>query len=197
LSRPPGRRLRRAIAAIAVGLIVGTGAVAPADATPSTVQSDVTVQLDRDGRTRSRSALRVAKTSAADVTAVNRAYAGATCDDCRAVAVSFQIVLANRGPTQITPDNAALAVNEGCQRCETVAIAYQFVVVSPGRSHLTPAGHMEIARVRGELRELSRSGLPAAELGVQAEVLAGEVSLVLTNELWSRPTVRRDMRTDA
>lgn len=197
MSRPSGRRLRRAIAAIALGLTVGTGAVAPADASPSTIQSDVTVELDRDGRTSGRSALRVAQTSASEVSAVNRAYAGARCDDCRAVAVSFQIVLANRGPTQITPDNAALAVNEDCQRCETVAIAYQFVVAGSGRSHVTPAGHMSLAGVRGALRELSRSGLPAAELGAQADVLAGEVSSVLTTELWSVPTVRREIRRDA
>jgi hypothetical protein len=196
VSQPSGRRVCRAIAAIAVGLAIGTGAVAPADAQPRTVQSDVTVEVDRDGQTRARARLRIARTSASDVAVVNRAYAGARCEDCRAVAVSFQVVLAQRGPTQISADNAAFAVNEECERCDTVAIAYQFVVAGSGRSQLTPAGHRSLASVRAALQELSRSGLPAADLGAQADALAGEVSSVLTSELRSVPTVRRQIRSE-
>ena len=162
MSPPSGRRLRGAIAAIAVGLTVVMGAVAPADASPPTIQSDVTVELDRDGQTRGRSALAWRRRAQSEVSAVNRAYAGARCDDCRAVAVSFQVVLAHRGPTQITPDNTAIAVNEDCQRCETVAIAYQFVVAGSGRSHLTPAGHMSIARVRGDAPRAQPLGPPCS-----------------------------------
>ena len=195
MSRPWRRRLRRTFAAITLGLAVSTAAIVPADAHPRTVHSDVSVEVDRHGQTRGRSALHVAQTNTSDVSAVNRAYAGARCEDCRAVALSFQVVLAHRGPTQISADNAAIAVNEDCVRCDTVAIAYQFVVAGSGRSHLTPEGHRSLARVRIALHQLSASDLPAAELGAQADALAGQVVSVLTTELWSVPTVRRQMHT--
>jgi len=197
VSGPSARLGRRAGAvAVAVVLAVGWGSVAPAEAHDRTVTTDVTVTVRQDGQTRARSALRVAPTFAPQVSAVNRANASARCDACRAVAVSFQVVLANRGPGDVAADNAAVALNEGCARCEAVAIAYQFVVVSPHRSHLTPAGHQRLARVRLELSRLSRSGAPAADVNAQAEALAAEVADVLTTELRTVPRIDREIRRD-
>lgn len=190
------RRFRRCVASVGIALALGWGAVAPADAHVRTVTSEVTVAVHRDGHARARAALKVARTSAAEVSAVNLASASARCDDCRAVAVSFQVVLANRGPTDVTADNAAVAISEGCVRCETVAVAYQFVVVNPGRSQLTPTGHARLAAVRVELGRLSRSGAPAADITSAASALATEVAAVLTTELRTVPRVDRDVRRD-
>jgi hypothetical protein len=179
-----------------VVLAVGWGAVTPAGAGAGarTVSSDVTVAVRHDGQSRARAALRVARTSAAEVSATNGAYAYAACDDCRAVAVAFQVVLANRAPTDVAADNAAVAANEACERCETVAIAYQFVVVGPGRAQLTPAGRQRLAGVRVELHRLSRSDGSAAEIAAGAERLAAEVADVLTVELRTAPTVDHEVR---
>lgn len=193
--RRSGRRIRRCVGAVGVVLAISLGGVVPVDAHGRTVNSDVTVTVHHDGQTRARSALRVARTSGAGVSAVNSARATARCDDCRAVALAFQVVLANRAPTDIAADNAAVAVNEACERCETVAIAYQFVVVSPGRSQLTAAGHVRLAAVRVELLQLSRSGGSAAEIAAEAEVLAAGVADVLTTELRTVPRVDRQVRS--
>ncbi len=178
-----------------VALAVVWGAVAPADAQARTVTNDVTVTVDHDGQTKARSALRVARVSADGVSAVNSARASARCADCRAVALAFQVVLANRAPTDVSADNAAVAVNDTCTRCETVAIAYQFVVVSPGRLQFTPAGRGRLAAVRAELLQLSRSRGSGADLTARAEVLAAEVADVLTAELRTVPTVHGQMRS--
>jgi hypothetical protein len=195
--RTPSARLRRGMAAVVITVAVWGGAVAPADARrDGTIETSVAVELYRDGHAKGRSTLKVARTSAADVSAVNRAYAYVQCDDCRAVALSFQVVFANRGPTNIAADNAAVALSEACERCETVAIAYQFVVASPHRSHLTRAGHWRLAKARFELHQLGRSGRPTAEITADAGALAAEVADVLTTELRTRPKVDRHVRTD-
>ena len=192
-----GRRLGRCVGSVGIVLTVLGGAVAPAEAgSTRTVKTNVTVEVHRDGQTRGRSALKLARTSSAGVSALNSAYAYAQCEDCRAVAVAFQVVLANHAPSDIAADNTAVALNRRCQRCETVAIAYQFVVVSPHRSQLTPAGHLRMAGIRLDLLRLSYSGRPAAEITAEAGVLAAKVTNILTAELRTVPKVDRRVRTD-
>lgn len=190
------RSLSRGVVSAGVALALCWAAVAPADAhgPTRTISTDVTVAVDRDGDDRARSTLQVARTSASEVSAVNVAGAWARCDDCRAVALSFQVVVADRAPDVVDADNAALAVNEACERCETVAIAYQFVVLNPGRAHLTGAGHARLAQVRHALWRLSRSGGTAEAMAVEAEALAAEVAEVLSSELLARPRVDREVR---
>lgn len=194
MRRPPERRLRRCVGLVGVVLAVGWGAIAPAGAEGRTVTNDVSVAVDHDGQTGARAALRVARSSADSVSAVNGAHAYARCADCRAVAVAFQVVLASRASADVTADNAAVAVNDGCERCETVAIAYQFVVVSPGRLQLTPTGRGRLAAVRAELLRLGRSGGSAADLAPRAGALAAEVADVLTADLRTVPTVHHQVR---
>lgn len=192
-----GGRLGRCAGSVAIALAVLWGTVAPAEAGHGkTITTDVTVEVHRDGQSKARSALKLAQTSRGDVSAVNHAYAYAQCDDCRAVAAAFQIVLANRAPTNVAADNAAVAANENCERCETVAIAYQFVVVSPHRTQLTPAGHVRLAKIRFDLLLLTRSGRPAAEITAEAEGLAAEVASILTTELRTRPTIHHRVRME-
>lgn len=192
-----GGRLGRCAGSVAIVLAVLWGAVAPAEAGDTkTVRTDVTVEVHRDGQSKARSALKLARTSSPDVSALNRAYAYAQCDGCRAVAASFQVVLANNAPTNVAADNAAFASNENCTRCETVAIAYQFVVVNPHRSQLTPTGAVRLARARLALLQLTRSGRPAAEITAEAEGLAAEVASILTTELRTKPTIHRRVRME-
>lgn len=192
-----GGRLGRCAGSVAIALAVLWGAVAPAEAgNGRTIWTDVTVEVLRDGQSKARSTLKLAQTFQGDVSAVNHANAHARCDDCRAVAAAFQVVLANRAPTNVAADNAAVASNAGCERCETVAIAYQFVVVSPHRSQLTPTGHVRLAGVRHDLRLLARSGRPAAEIAAEAEGLAAEVASILTTELRTTPTIHRRVRME-
>ncbi|HEX6421198.1 MAG TPA: hypothetical protein VFZ77_22040 [Acidimicrobiales bacterium] len=195
MRRGAPRRLGRCIGAVGVVLALGWGTVAPADAHDRSVASHVRVTVRHDGQDKARAGLRVDRTHARTVTALNSAEATARCDDCRAVALSFQVVLADRGPAEVAADNAAIAHNEACQRCETVAVAYQFVVVSPARAHVTPTGHARLADVRAELHRLAHGGGTAEDIAAAAGALAAEVADVLATELRTLPRVDREVRT--
>lgn len=63
-----------------------------------------------------------------DVTPGNLAWAESTCVDCETIAVALQLVLYERGATNIAPENVAVALNENCTGCVTVARAVQYVI---------------------------------------------------------------------
>ena len=54
---------------------------------------------------------------------VNEAHAYASCSDCVAVAVAFQVVLIMDDASVVVPQNLAVAANYDCYRCITAAIA--------------------------------------------------------------------------
>ena len=58
----------------------------------------------------------------------NEAMAAASCSDCAAVAVAFQVVLIVGDADVVVPQNLSTAVNYDCFRCITAAIASQLVV---------------------------------------------------------------------
>jgi putative peptide zinc metalloprotease protein len=59
---------------------------------------------------------------------VNEAHAYASCTDCVAVAVAFQVVLVLDDARVIVPQNLAVAASYDCYRCITAAIAQQLVL---------------------------------------------------------------------
>jgi putative peptide zinc metalloprotease protein len=59
---------------------------------------------------------------------VNEAHAYASCSDCVAVAVAFQVVLIMDDAHVIVPQNLAVAATYDCYRCITAAIASQLVL---------------------------------------------------------------------
>jgi putative peptide zinc metalloprotease protein len=66
------------------------------------------------------------------VTNTNAAYAFASCTDCAAVAVSFQVVLVVGQADVIVPQNLAGALTYNCVQCLTYALATQLVVTLNG-----------------------------------------------------------------
>jgi putative peptide zinc metalloprotease protein len=62
----------------------------------------------------------------------NEAYAFASCADCVAVAVGFQVVLIVGQADVIVPENLSAAANYNCVRCLTYALANQLVVTLDG-----------------------------------------------------------------
>ena len=63
-----------------------------------------------------------------EVLNVNEAHAYASCSDCVAVAVAFQVVLIMDDAQVVVPQNLAVAANYDCYRCITAAIANQLVL---------------------------------------------------------------------
>ncbi len=66
------------------------------------------------------------------VTNTNEAYAFASCTNCAAVAVSFQVVLVVGDADVVVPQNLAGALNYNCIQCLTYALATQLVVTLNG-----------------------------------------------------------------
>ncbi|SDK44308.1 putative peptide zinc metalloprotease protein [Arthrobacter sp. ov407] len=62
----------------------------------------------------------------------NEAYAFASCADCAAVAVGFQVVLIVGQTDVIVPENLSAAANYNCLRCLTYALASQLVLTLDG-----------------------------------------------------------------
>lgn len=62
----------------------------------------------------------------------NEAYAFASCTDCAAVAVGFQVVLIVGQADVVVPENLSAAVNYGCVNCLAYALASQLVVTLDG-----------------------------------------------------------------
>jgi putative peptide zinc metalloprotease protein len=113
----------------------------------------------------------------------NEAIARASCTDCRAVAIAFQIVLASN-PSSVAPVNRAEAVNVGCERCVAFAAARQFVRITDAPAKVSPVGRAELADVRRTLRALRGDpSLDATELAAAVEAQEARVLQVLENQL--------------
>ena len=80
-----------------------------------------------------------------EVLNVNEAHAYASCSDCVAVAVAFQVVLIMDDAHVVVPQNLAVAANYNCYRCITAAIANQLVLSlheQPGAEDLRAIGEV-------------------------------------------------------
>ncbi len=190
-------RLRWVALALATALAVGAVA-APAGAAQrtATFTDQKVVELTRDDTRRGVSGLGLHHTEADRVRARNAAVAYAACDGCRAVALSFQVVLADRGPRDVDAQNLAVAVNKDCRRCESLAVAYQVVVASPGRTRLSEVGRVGLQYVEVRLRGLARSNKPLPEIRRDADRLMEIVQDIVTEELDARPVIRERERWD-
>ena len=106
----------------------------------------------------------------------NEAYAFASCTDCAAVAVGFQVVLVVGQADVVVPQNLSAAVNYNCIRCLTYALATQLVVTLDGP--LSDAGMTELSRLWAEIaafaeqiQDLPLSALRARLTSYEARIL--------------------------
>lgn len=117
----------------------------------------------------------------------NAAVAYANCQDCQTVAVAIQIVLVFSDPSTVTPENYAIAVNEGCDTCETVASAYQFVLSVPDKFKFSEDAWERILEIREEIEELGEEfdegELSAQEIQAQIDVLVSELRTVIKEDI--------------
>ena len=182
--------------AVALALVLGQTTAAQAHDTgrhdlKDTFDDQRIVELTTHG-SRGKAGLAVHQTRAKSVTATNAAVAYTACDDCRAVALSFQVVIADGAPTDLDVGNLALAMNENCTGCESVAVAFQLVLASDRRLVLSNDGRHELNDLRQQLKALARSDLPVAEIQTTAESMMSDVANVLATQLRVRARVRCD-----
>lgn len=148
-------------------------------------QEDAAVAVNRqDGKSVFRLAFSVRRMMDGDVDATNAAVAYASCDDCRTVAASLQVVLAMGEVDSITPENLAVAVNNQCTSCETLAAAYQYVYGNGQPVRFTPEGNQRLADIRRRLQQLRQGDeLTVEQLAAELDALGEEVGTVVYTEL--------------
>ena len=194
----PFRRGRLGSAAALAALLLVGLQPAPAAAAPSkaSFNDQKVIELKKAGTRKSASGLGYHHTEADRVSATNVAVAYASCDGCRAVSLSFQIVLADRRPEKVDVRNVAVAMNEKCRRCETLALAYQVVVTSDRQTRMSEQGRVGIAWVRHRLDLLARSGKPLPQIREDARKLMDVVAVIVKREIHAKPVVRAKERWD-
>jgi putative peptide zinc metalloprotease protein len=113
----------------------------------------------------------------------NGAVAYASCTDCAAVAIAFEIVLVEGNPSTVTPTNVAIAFNENCDTCVAVAEAYQFVLGTGGLVHFDSEGNKILADIRKELHSLKKEDLTIEQLQAELDSISARIADVLANHL--------------
>ncbi len=191
LARPSWRRWA-GVATVVGGLLL-TQAL-PAQARSGSFDDRVVVPLSHPGLVRGSGDLELHLTSRNDVRATNLAVATTTCDDCRATAISFQVVVADRAPTSLDVGNLAYAGNDSCSRCDSVAVAYQFVLAYQSKVQLTSTGRQQLQDIDAALREVARSGMSVGEVQAAADGYAAQVLDILGSQIHVRPTLHKDVR---
>ena len=125
----------------------------------------------------------VTRQSGGDVDQLNSATAQATCTDCGATAIAFQIVLVSGTSGSLTPHNRAVAVNDQCTRCVVAAEARQFVRVVDEPARFTGEGMQQLADIHQNLRALSQADLSVADLHAAVEREEARVMDVMANDV--------------
>src|SRR5918992_4043117 len=135
----------------------------------------------KDGSSIFRLAFNVRRVAGEVVDQANAAVAFASCEDCRTVAVSLQLLLVMSDPDVVTPTNLALAVNQDCTSCETLVSAYQYVLGVGGPVHFDAEGNTELAAIREALRDLARESddYELAEIQAEIDVLIERLGVVV------------------
>jgi putative peptide zinc metalloprotease protein len=176
------KRIALILAAVLCGLALA--AVRPGDAR---AQDNAAVAINtKDGTSIFRVAFKIARVNKEIVDNSNAAAAWASCTECEAIAVAFQIVLIFSDPDVVTPENIALAVNWECTACVAFASAYQWVLTTDGPVHFTPEGNRLLAQVRQTLHDLAQmEELTLEQLIAELETLANIIRTVLAEEMVS------------
>ena len=111
---------------------------------------------------------------------VNEAHAYASCSDCVAVAVAFQVVMVVDDAHVIVPQNLAVAANYDCQRCITAALASQLVI---SLDHMPDDAQMAaLSDVWGRLLQLAQhiTSYSLADLSAQLEGFKQEIAAIVS-----------------
>ena len=194
-SRVPWRIL--SAAALTVALVAGGpwGAASAAEGGRA-IESSAVAEAAAPGAHLARSSLDLVFAPGGRVRATNFAVAHSSCDGCRSVAASVQVVVVRDKGTDVDAGNAALAFNEACTSCESLADAHQVVLVVGPRTTLAGWVQQAEVRLRAELADLVASDLPLAELQLRIDALAGQLLDVAQAALTEHGSARSSARAD-
>jgi putative peptide zinc metalloprotease protein len=162
-------------------LVIGVGAGAPSAAYAGD-NAAISVNT-KDGTTVVKVAFAIRHVMGDVVDQTNGAVAYASCTECAAVAIAFEIVLVEGNPSTVTPTNVAISINENCDTCVAVAEAYQFVLGTGGLAHFDAEGNKILSEIRRELHSLRKEDLTIEQLQARLDSIAARIADVLSNHL--------------
>jgi putative peptide zinc metalloprotease protein len=174
--------MKRGLLIILLAVLLGLGLGA---AQPAFAQGDNTAIAinTKDGSTVFKVAFKIRHVMNGIVDQSNAAVAYASCTECTAVAIAFEIVLVESNATVVTPTNIAFAFNEHCSLCVAVAEAYQFVLGTGGNVHFDAEGNRILSEIRRELHSLRKEELTIEQLQARLDAIAARIEDVLANHL--------------
>jgi putative peptide zinc metalloprotease protein len=175
--------MRRRLLTILLAAVLGVGLGA---ATPqaSYAGDNVAIAVNtKDGTTVFKVAFAIRHVMGDVVDNGNGAVAYASCTECNAVAIAFEIVLVEGNPSVVTPQNVAIAFNENCDTCVAIAQAYQFVLGTGGIVHFDAEGNRMLSEIRRELHSLRKEDLTITELQERLDDIARRIGIVLAEHL--------------
>ncbi len=131
----------------------------------------------------------------ADALNTNEAYAFASCENCAAVAVAFQVVFVVGDSDVVAPQNLAGAVNYDCVNCLTYALAQQLVVTLDGP--LSAEAMAQLDDIWAALAEFGRqiAQIPLDEIDDRIDEFQEQIAAVVEADqpgTFPQPTVPPD-----
>jgi hypothetical protein len=103
----------------------------------------------------------------------NLAYARShDCTGCRTVAVAVQVVVIQGNPSNVQPQNGAVALNENCQSCLTFAYAHQCVITLNHRFEIDERTGEQLQGIQSNIDHVTRSGVDFTTMTVQLDQLS-------------------------
>jgi putative peptide zinc metalloprotease protein len=173
------RRSIQILVATLLALMLVAGA-APA----ALAQDDSAVAInEEDGSSIFKLAFHIRRITDEVVDPTNLALAYSSCENCRTVAISIQVVLVASDPQIVAPENLALAVNFECTLCETFASAHQFVLGVDDDFRLSGRARRAITRIHKQLRDLRDSDLSIPELDAEVQRIVDELFAIIKEEI--------------
>lgn len=118
----------------------------------------------------------------------NEAYAFASCADCAAVAVGFQVVLIMGQADVVVPENLSAAANYNCLRCLTYALASQLVLTLDGP--LSADGTARLTALWAEIAEFGRTlqDTPLSEIQGRLEAYKQQIMDIIRGDSSASPS---------
>jgi putative peptide zinc metalloprotease protein len=139
--------------------------------------------VTKDGGTAYDAAFALVWADGNTVLNANQAYAFASCAQCEAVAIAFQVVLVVGDANIVAPQNVAEAISYNCISCVTAALAVQLVVTIPDK--LSDQAMAQLQKLWAEIMQWSKhlKGLTFAQIQAQLEKYEKQILAIVRPEL--------------
>ena len=130
-----------------------------------------------------RAAVKVTSTGADSIASTNLALAQPSgCTGCEGIAVAYQALIVTGNPSDVSPTNAAIAVNTECTSCGAFPMPTRRRQRRPRHApELT--GKAKIKDIREEANRLAHSGLPYPQLDSELTALAATFKSAVVDDL--------------